>query len=109
MRSFVLIDLYSQMPFLPQEMHSWPRERVLMWMRQFGEVRQIQFHKRPIIGDAITTYSASSDWRIDEINDISPESDTFFFRSGIGLALTFQFPAPGELYKPGDLRRGWFP
>jgi hypothetical protein len=47
MRHFVLIDLYSQMPYLPQEMRFWPRERVLLWMRQYGEVGQIRWLPNP--------------------------------------------------------------
>lgn len=107
MRPFVLVDLYSQMPYLPREMRSWPRERVLMWMRLFGEVWQIQFRAKPNTGAGITTYSAASYWRIDDVRDICPESDTFLFRSVIGMELAFQYSAPGELYRPGDLRRGW--
>jgi hypothetical protein len=38
---------------------------------------------------------------------ISDQSDTCAFRSWIGCELVFAYPAPGVLYKSGDLRRGW--
>ena len=40
MRPFVLLDLYSQADFIPQEVRTWPRQRVLGWLRQYGEVRE---------------------------------------------------------------------
>jgi hypothetical protein len=40
MRPFILLDLYSQADYIPPEMRTWPRQRVLDWMRQFGEVHE---------------------------------------------------------------------
>jgi hypothetical protein len=39
MREFILIDLQTQMPYLPQTMRDWQRKRILAWMRVWGEVR----------------------------------------------------------------------
>lgn len=30
----------SQADFIPQEVRKWPRQRVLGWLRQYGEVRE---------------------------------------------------------------------
>lgn len=38
MRYFVLVDLMTQAEFLPPEMQTWSQERVLSWLRLFGEV-----------------------------------------------------------------------
>ena len=40
MRPFILLDLYSQADFIPQEVRSWPRQRMLAWLCQYGEVRE---------------------------------------------------------------------
>ncbi len=40
MRSFMLLDLYSQADFVPMEVRTWPRQQILEWLRQFGEVQE---------------------------------------------------------------------
>lgn len=40
MRPFILLDLYSQADFIPQEVRTWPRQRVLAWLRQYGDVQE---------------------------------------------------------------------
>ena len=39
MRPFILLDLTSQAEFIPHEVRTWPRQRVLAWLRQYGEVQ----------------------------------------------------------------------
>jgi|GEM_PF-6856307 len=39
MREFVLIDLRSQMPFLPLFMKKWRRNKLLAWLKIYGELR----------------------------------------------------------------------
>jgi hypothetical protein len=39
-RPFILLDLHTQAEFIPQEVRKWPRDRILAWFRQFGEVRE---------------------------------------------------------------------
>jgi hypothetical protein len=95
MHSFLLVDLYSQMPYLPEEMRSWQRERALAWMCIFGEVWEVDHSRTP------------SFRRIGDGDIILGESHTIFFRSWIGCELIFEYPAPGEMYKVADLRRGW--
>ncbi len=95
MDSFHMVDLYSQMPYLPQRMRGWPQERVLAWMRLFGEVWQMDRSKAP------------SFRRMTDSGALSNQSHTYYFRSWIGCELIFEYPAPGEMYKVGDLRRGW--
>jgi hypothetical protein len=38
MTEFILVDLRTQMPYLPCEMRAWGRERILRWLRVYGEV-----------------------------------------------------------------------
>jgi hypothetical protein len=40
MRPFILLDLNSQADFIPREVRVWPRQRVVAWLRQFGDVRE---------------------------------------------------------------------
>jgi hypothetical protein len=40
MQLFILLDLSSQADCIPPEVRAWPRQRVLDWMRQYGEVRE---------------------------------------------------------------------
>ena len=37
-----MIDLVTQMPYLPRRMQTWPRERVLAWLRVWGEVWKVE-------------------------------------------------------------------
>jgi hypothetical protein len=95
MRRFHLVDLYSQMPYLPAEMRDWPREHVLAWMGLWGDVWQLGLNGTP-------NYQ-----RLAAGDVVSAQSDTFFFRSWIGCDLVFTYPGPGILYKPGYLPQGW--
>lgn len=47
MREFILVDLESQIAFLPSEIRRQPREHFLYWMRQYGEVWEIERNRRP--------------------------------------------------------------
>jgi hypothetical protein len=44
MRPFILLDLYSQAEFIPHEVRTWPRQHVLAWLRQYGEVQEWPLH-----------------------------------------------------------------
>lgn len=105
MRRFILIDLYSQMPYLPLEMRSWPRERVLMWMRQFGEVQQSQWS--PYLNEEVMARSGSTWCPIHDADDILPEYDTFGFRSFLGFVCVFVYRAPGDIFVPGQRHQAW--
>jgi hypothetical protein len=75
---FILIDLQTQMPYLPEYMRTWSRERLLDWMRQFGEVHQ------------------------------SPKDEGWYsFRSWVGRWASFVLSEAGELYIPGTYIRAW--
>jgi hypothetical protein len=108
MRRFILVDLHSQMRYLPQEMRFWPRERLLLWMRQYGEVEQIQWLPNP---DAkagfVSLYCGPRSWPIENEDVISPESDWFAFRSFLGFMCGFIYPAPGDLRDSYSWSRAW--
>jgi hypothetical protein len=38
MREFILIDLRTQMPYLPASMQTWSRKRFLDWLHLYGDV-----------------------------------------------------------------------
>jgi hypothetical protein len=83
MREFVLVDLQTQMPFLPREMREWPRERLLGWLRFYGEVREV---KQP--------------WGYDE-------QQTYVFQSWVGLHTAFVLTNSGEMFIPGTRIEAW--
>src|SRR6476646_7744170 len=62
-RSFTLVDLVSQAEYIPLEVRAWPRERILAWLAQNGEVWRTSFHLFPAHLD---------------------DGSSFFFRSWIG-------------------------
>lgn len=76
LREFVLIDLTTQMPYLPAFTREWPRERLLAWLRVWGEVYKIE-----------TPYS-------------TPDDGWFAFRSWIGLMTPFVLSSDGHMYIP---------
>jgi hypothetical protein len=70
MRHFILLDLYSQADYIPPEVRTWPRQRVLDWMSQYGEVQE---------------------WPL-------PRGETASqFRAPTGLATTFMLTEDGKL------------
>jgi hypothetical protein len=84
MGEFILIDLRTQMPYLPAYMRMWSRERFLDWLRMYGEIRWL--------GDR-------PGWWI----------DSYVFRSWVGLYATFVLHNAGELslYVPGTYICAW--
>lgn len=76
MRSFVLIDLWSQAAYLPAEIRAWPLERFLRWLELFGEVERIEI---PF-----------------------PGPPSFCFRSAVGLHTTFRYSDEGRFVLAGD-------
>lgn len=82
MREFILLDLRTQMPYLPVEMREWPHERVLDWMLQYGEVRELET------------------WRM-------PGQHGFVFRSWLGLSTPFVLTDDGDMFIPGARIHAW--
>jgi hypothetical protein len=75
-RSFVLVDLVSQADYIPHEVRAWPRERILTWLAQYGEV-----------------------WPIPTcLND----GNHFGFRSGIGREAICRLTNGGEMTLIGN-------
>jgi hypothetical protein len=81
-REFVLIDLQSQLPYLPPRMRTWPRERLLRWLAVWGEVRKIEQ----------LSY---------------PDADTYSFGSWIGLRTGFILTHDGRMFIPGTTIEAW--
>lgn len=83
LREFVLIDLTSQMPYIPREARDWPRERLLSWLRVWGDVVML---------------------------DIPPArlgEDMYWFRSWSGCSTTFALSTEGHLFIPGTAGWAW--
>lgn len=73
MHDFILVDLRSQIEFLPQQVRNGSQEAFLRWLGQHGEV---------------------SKWR--------SQDDTFYrFRSRWGIEHTFTFPTDGDISVQG--------
>jgi hypothetical protein len=94
MSEFVLIDLRSQITFLPRQMRTWPREHILGWLRIYGEVHPL--------GDPSKALNER----------LSPEhmrlfQDTYIFRSWVGLQTGVVIRGPGDLFIPGTPLRAW--
>jgi len=83
LREFVLIDLTSQMPYIPRHVRDWPRERLLAWLRVWGDVDPIP-----------TRY-------------LEPAYDTYCFRSWLGLSMTFALTDSGRMFIPGTAIEAW--
>jgi hypothetical protein len=74
-RAFVLVDLWSQADYIPRKIRRWPRERILQWLAQYGEVWQV----------------------------LTPMDDSaFWFRSWWGISATFRLTQDGQLTLIGD-------
>lgn len=81
MHVFILIDLRSQIEFIPQNIRNGSQEAFLIWLSQHGEVRE---------------WIGRGEWEWDRRNY------TFYsFRSWWGIEHTFTFPADGDIYVQG--------
>jgi len=76
---FVLIDLVSQIEFIPQSVRT-PQETFLAWLGHHGEVSQFEFSNRAGV----------------------PYPPGYRFRSRWGLEATFTFSEDGRLLLIGD-------
>lgn len=82
-REFILIDLTTQMRFLPQVVRTWPRERLLAWLRVWGEVDEVTRMGRRQV------------------------KDTYAFCSWVGRRTTFTLTDDGRLYLLGISGWAW--
>jgi hypothetical protein len=82
-REFILIDLATQMPYLPRSAKEWPRERMLAWLRVWGEVEVME----PRTG----VY----------------DKDRYTFRSWAGRWTWFVLTEDGDLFIPGLNIQAW--
>lgn len=80
-REFMLLDLATQMRFLPQFVRTWSQEQLFAWLRVWGEVEQL-------------TGMAGR-----------PLKDTYSFRSWAGPQTTFVLKDYGGLFIP--VTSGW--
>lgn len=87
MQEFTLVDLRSQLPYLPRFMQRWTREQVLEWLRLYGQVYK---------PDGAHTLS-----------DPTLLEDVFYFRSWCGLESPFVLRGSLEWYIPSSAIRAW--
>jgi len=78
MREFVLIDLRSQMPFLPLFMKKWRRNKLLAWLKIYGELRVFDEQK-----------------------------DTYFFHAWSGLDTFFILTTDGHMSIRSSRTKAW--
>jgi hypothetical protein len=83
MHEFVLVDLTTQMPYVPRRMQTWPREQVLAWLRAWGEI-----------------------WKIDSIGPYATP-DRYCFRSWWGCWTFFGLTDDGRMFIPGTHVEAW--
>lgn len=77
MHGFILVDLRSQIEFLPQQVRNGSQETFLRWLSQHGEVRE---------------WTRRGEWAWDR------RYYTFYsFRSWWGIEHTFTFPTEGDI------------
>jgi hypothetical protein len=89
MAEFILIDLYQQLPFLPSQMETWSRERILRLLAIYGEV-----------------YSIADHFEDNEQREcLSWRRDHSYFCSWVGLQTGFVLRGPGDMFIPGTRRR----
>ncbi len=97
MREFHLINLATQMPYLPRFLQAWAPERIIAWLKVYGEVRNL------------------AEW-YRELTDLHPENrfyrdpgqfnTTYNFRSWWGQDTTFVLE-DGRMYIPGRRIEAW--
>jgi hypothetical protein len=83
MHEFILVDLTTQMHYLPRSMQTWPRERVLAWLRVWGDV-----------------------WKIDSVGPYETPN-AFAFRSWCGRWTNCELTTDGRMYIPGTRVKAW--
>jgi hypothetical protein len=84
MATFVVIDLAQQAPYIPLSIRAWPRDRVVSWLRLYGDVIHLP---HPFTDGA------------------------FLFRSWCGIETAIDFREDGRLSIIGDhtARLVWLP
>jgi hypothetical protein len=83
MREFLLVDLTTQMPYLPRRMQPWPRERVLAWLHVWGEV-----------------------WKVEPFGPYD-RPEAYAFRSWVGCWTNFELTDDGRMSIPGTRVKAW--
>ena len=97
---FILVDLRSQMPYLPRYMKAWSRPRLLAWMRTYGTVDALEAPD-----DEYTQRLMK--WDREHGRPGVPRPNRYFFRSWSGLSTVFVLTEDLELYIPDSLIRAW--
>ena len=87
MREFVLLDLNTQMPYLPRFMKEWPREEILRWLRLYGEVKESNRAHTPSYPGMLM--------------------DVYYFRSRHGPQCGFILQERGAMFIPGTRTCAW--
>jgi len=83
LREFTLVDLTTQMPYLPTFIRTWPRDRLLAWLSVWGEVHKLE-----------GTPGAEG-------------ADTYTFQSWVGRWTPFVLTQDGRMFIPATPIRAW--
>lgn len=97
MREFRLINLASQMPYLPYFMQTWSSDHLIAWLKVYGEVRNLAdwYHEQARIHPEHWFY-----------RDPSQFDHTYHFQSWWGLDTVFILEN-GRMYIPGRGIEAW--
>ena len=97
---FKLIDLRSQMPYLPGFMKAWSRPQLLAWMRNYGTVDLLHSPE-----DKFTQVLMA--WEQEHGRQLDLRQDHFVFCSWSGLCTMFVLTESMELFIPATQIRAW--
>jgi len=107
MAEFILVDLRSQMPYLPRIMRTWERERILRWLRVHGEVVWHGDPDKDYVRYLQARLRAGQRHDPDSLSLLQAARDTSSLRPLYGLWTSFVLRKSGELFIPGTGIRAW--
>lgn len=82
-REFILVDLRTQMPYIPREARDWPHERLLSWLRVWGEIESVT------------------------LRFPQPGEDVYRFHSWAGCVTPFTLTDDGRMFIPMTTIEAW--
>jgi hypothetical protein len=101
MREFHLIDLSTQLTYLPHFMREWNMDEILSWLKIYGEVIDLQ---RLVVEDRERTHSDFVEGL--HRSPIEWYNNHYIFRSWWGFSTTFIL-SPGNIILSHGYQSAW--